>query len=127
MNRAYIADDEAAFRGIIRKMAEMHDWSVTECADGGELIQSLNDEPGDGAGLIFLDLQMPQMDGIEAVSQLAALQTSCTVYLMTGGSAANAEAAKAIGQVRGLEIADVLTKPIPLKQLGAIFEEHSHV
>ena len=122
MRRAYIADDESAFRGIVRKMAEMHDWAVTECATGEQLLQGLDSAPPDESGVIFLDIQMPGMDGIETISELATVETDCTIYLMTGGSAANAEAARVIGNARGLNISEVLTKPIPLKDLGKIFQ-----
>ena len=120
MRHAFIADDEAGIRTIIRKVAEMCDFAVTECADGSQLLGSLSQAKNDS--LIFLDMQMPEMDGIETVSELANLPQSCTIYLMTGGSEINAQAAKAIGIVRGLNIADTLSKPIPLQRLREIFE-----
>ena len=128
MRRVYIADDEPLLRKIVRKAGEMHGWEVTECSDGRELLQSLGCvmTHGDGSGsIIFLDMQMPGMDGIETLTQLAARQSGSAIYLMTGGSAANAETAQMIGQAHGLHVTEILAKPIPLKTLGRIFEAHN--
>ena len=121
MRHVLIADDEGGIRTIIGKVARMHGWTATECADGSRLLAELRSDAD--ADLIFLDLQMPEMDGIETIQALAGNDLACPIYLMTGGIAENANAAETIGRARGLKIRDILKKPVSIKDLGKIFQD----
>ena len=68
-----VADDEQGFRTLVRKVATSMDWDVIECADGAELIEaapSLDQE-----SVLLIDIMMPEVDGIEAISRLADLSS----------------------------------------------------
>ena len=71
MVRALIVDDEPVARRRIRRLLAAHTDVVVagECADGGEAIARLTT---DGIDVVFLDVQMPDIDGFEVVRSVGA-------------------------------------------------------
>jgi len=69
--KALIVDDEPVARRRIRRLLVAHpDFSVSgECASGAEAIQRLTN---DGLDVVFLDVQMPDIDGFEVVRAVGA-------------------------------------------------------
>ncbi|MGE3179086.1 MAG: response regulator [Vicinamibacterales bacterium] len=62
---AVICDDDPSARFVIKRLLTQHlGCSVVECADGLEALARL--EQGD-ADLLVLDVQMPQLDGVEVL------------------------------------------------------------
>jgi len=58
--RVLVVDDEAANRGLVRKVLEPLGYTVVEAADGEEALASVATQAPD---LILLDLVMPKLDG----------------------------------------------------------------
>jgi two-component system LytT family response regulator len=67
--RTVIVDDEALARRRVARMLEAHDdiEVVAECAGGRDAVKTILDESPD---LVFLDVQMPDLDGFEVVREL---------------------------------------------------------
>jgi two-component system LytT family response regulator len=67
--RAIVVDDESlARRGLVLRLQEMPDVEViAECANGREALQAIAERDPD---LVFLDIQMPQMDGFDVICEL---------------------------------------------------------
>ncbi|MES2038489.1 MAG: LytTR family DNA-binding domain-containing protein [Pseudomonadota bacterium] len=66
-----IVDDEAYARDKLRRLVAEHvaDAIVSEARDGKEALDCIQKQQPD---LVFLDIQMPEMDGITVASQLTA-------------------------------------------------------
>ncbi len=64
--RAVVVDDEELSRTLVREYAAGHDdiEIVAECANGFEAVRAVNDLKPD---LVFLDIQMPKLDGFEVL------------------------------------------------------------
>jgi two-component system LytT family response regulator len=64
--RAIIVDDEELARGVLREMAAAHPGLeiVAECANGFEAVKAILELKPD---LLFLDVQMPKLDGFEVL------------------------------------------------------------
>jgi two-component system LytT family response regulator len=64
--RAVIVDDEALARGLLREMLRAHpDIEIAiECANGFDAVKAIAETAPD---LIFLDVQMPKLDGFEVL------------------------------------------------------------
>jgi two-component system LytT family response regulator len=61
-------DDEPLARKHLRILLKAHpEFEVTECNNGFEAVAKLNAQPAD---LVFLDIQMPQMNGFEVLASL---------------------------------------------------------
>ena len=78
--RVLIADDEpAARRGVRQLLAPYPQFAVVgECRDGRDVLASLQALEPD---LIFLDIQMPEMDGFEVIRRRSAERMPVVVFL----------------------------------------------
>ena len=67
--RVAIVDDEELARERMRNLLSEHAdiEVVAECADGAEALRAIDDKSPD---LVFLDVQMPEVDGFEVVEAL---------------------------------------------------------
>ncbi|MBS1789292.1 MAG: response regulator transcription factor [Acidobacteria bacterium] len=80
MIRTMIMDDEPLARERIRTLlADHHDITVIgECRDGQEAVNAILANRPD---LIFLDVQMPEMDGFEVIQSISDEYTPATVFV----------------------------------------------
>jgi two-component system LytT family response regulator len=112
--RVLLSDDEALARGRLRTLLqEEPDFEiVAECADGRAAIAAIQREKPD---LVFLDIQMPEMDGFAVVE---ALQTEGTLPLTIFVTAYDRYAMRAF-EVHAL---DYLLKPVNKDRLTEALE-----
>ncbi|KAB8042867.1 LytR/AlgR family response regulator transcription factor [Janthinobacterium aquaticum] len=77
--RAVIVDDEALARMVLREFLARHDdiEIVAECANGFEAVKAISELAPD---LVFLDIQMPRLDGFEVVELIGA-QAAATRFI----------------------------------------------
>jgi two-component system, LytTR family, response regulator len=78
--RAVIADDEPLARDCVRLALRRHPdiEVVAECGDGGSAVAAIERHAPD---LVFLDIQMPVLDGFEVVEQLGVDRMPPTVFV----------------------------------------------
>jgi two-component system LytT family response regulator len=78
--KALIADDEpAARRGVRQLLAAFPDFAVTgECRNGAEVLAALETSTPD---VIFLDIQMPGVDGFEVIRRRTVERMPAVVFL----------------------------------------------
>jgi CheY-like chemotaxis protein len=75
-----IIDDDPAVRGAFSLILEDAGYEVSE-ADGG--LQGLDKVQEQRPDLIFLDLRMPNMDGVETLRRLKQIDDKLNVYIVT--------------------------------------------
>ena len=74
--------------------------------------------------LILLDLQMPGMDGIEALRYLARLQVTSGIVLASGMDQRVLASAKQLGDSLGLKMLGTLQKPAMLEDIESMLAKH---
>ena len=80
--RIIVADDHPVVRdGLVAVLGTQSDFAVVgEASNGREVLRLLQDHQAD---VIMLDLEMPEMDGVECIIQLRELNPDCRVIVFT--------------------------------------------
>lgn len=115
-----IADDSPANVMVIRAVAERLGHIVVQARDGREAVRLYQSERPD---LIFMDVMMPEMDGLAATRQIRALPSERWVPLVFCSALDRKEEV-----IQGLECGgdDYLTKPVDLRLLRAKINGYAH-
>ena len=67
MAKILIVDDESRIRRSLREILEYEKYDIDEAEDGLECIEKIKAGSYDA---VLMDIRMPRMDGIEALSKL---------------------------------------------------------
>src|SRR4029453_11181827 len=103
-----IVDDEPAIRTSLRGVLEDEGYRVTAVASGADALAAVAD---DGHDLVFLDIWMPGMDGLETLTELKRLRPDATVVMISGhGTIETAVKATRLGAY------DFIEKPLSLEK-----------
>ncbi|MBA3524221.1 MAG: response regulator [Geodermatophilaceae bacterium] len=93
--RVLIAEDEALIRLDLKEMLEEEGYSVVgEAADGAQAVTLAEELRPD---LVFLDIKMPGMDGLEAAEQIAGRRIAPVVILTAFSQRDLVERARDVG------------------------------
>jgi two-component system nitrogen regulation response regulator NtrX len=79
--RILVVDDEAEIRRSVRMILEYEGYDVIEASSGPEGVALAERESPD---LIFLDIKMPGMDGLEALQRIKASNDAIPVVIISG-------------------------------------------
>ena len=117
--RVLIIDDDER---VLKYMSRMVQQS------GFEAVVSSTIKPNLLAGLgpsdfVFVDMQMPGMDGIQVLEFLSRHAVKSRIVPMSGSHVAVLETAERIAKRNGLSVAGFLTKPFRLAELSRILDE----
>ena len=84
MVRVLLADDNARFRGVLRRLLERDPEIVVvaEAGDGAEALELAEDVRPD---VVLMDVSMPGLDGLEATYALKAQLPDVTVLMLSVG------------------------------------------
>ena len=118
--RVLVAEDSEVNQFIIRELLAKWGIEIEVAANGVEAVEAFRHSAFD---LILMDIQMPEMDGLEATRQIRALQleealhTSCVIVgLSAHAMSGDLERYMAEGMV------DYLTKPIRTQALQEVLD-----
>jgi two-component system response regulator (stage 0 sporulation protein F) len=75
-----VVDDEADFRQLITFWLESKGYSVLVAGDGEVAIQQVKENKPD---VIFMDLRMPVMDGIEAIKKIREFDKDIPIIIIS--------------------------------------------
>jgi two-component system nitrogen regulation response regulator NtrX len=86
--RILVIDDEAGIRDSMRRTLEYQGYQFVGAATGQEGLALIERDPPD---LVFLDIKMPGMDGLEVLERIKASNPAVPVVMVSGhGTAQNA-------------------------------------
>ncbi len=109
MPRILIIDDERSIRSTLREILEYEQYEVEEAQDGVEGLDKIQSGNFD---LVFCDIKMPKMDGLEVLNQLQKNNSEIPVIMISGhGTVETAIDATKLGAF------DFISKPPDLNRL----------
>ena len=106
-----VVDDEPDIRGTIRRILERAGLEVTEAINGSEALQLIR---RGGFDLVTMDMEMAQMDGVDAISVLRS-ETDVPIVVI---SAHLTDAVVADLRARG--VVHFIKKPFAIRELMAV-------
>src|SRR6266481_3270230 len=113
-DRLLVIDDEPAFAQVVKKVAQDCGFEVVVTTDPSVFMNAVRLwHPT----VIMLDLKMPNTDGIQLLRALAADNCAAHVVVTSGEHGKVLEAAMQLGRERGLNMRDVLPKPVRAQEL----------
>ncbi len=113
---ALIVDDSKTARVVLEKMLETHDLDVDHADSAESALSYLGENRPD---IIFMDHEMPGMDGFEAVSAIKKNPATATIPIMMYTAQ---EGELYVGQARALGAVGVLPKEVEPVELVKVLE-----
>lgn len=104
-----VVDDHSSARQSVVDILSGAGYQVTATSSAAEALKVLSTQPAD---LIFTDLMMPGMDGLEFIQNLVSRKIDCQIVMFT----AHASVATAVQAMR-LGAFDYIEKPFTVEQL----------
>ena len=113
-----VVEDHPVNKQLLKIVLEKHGYSVDTAEDGQEAIKKVKESNFD---LIFMDVQMPILDGYEATKKIRSLGIKTPIIACTAGSQENEkETALSFG------MNDILSKPFTKEELEKILNKQLH-
>lgn len=110
-----LIDDERAIRRALKEILEFEGCQVTEAENGAQALQHLQDQTFD---LLFSDVKMPQMDGIELLDAIQSQGIDTPIIMISGhGTVENAVACIKKGAF------DFIEKPLDLNRILVLLRQ----
>jgi len=107
--RILVVDDEEPIRKTMRMTLEYEGFEVSEAASGAEALQAIDSDPPD---LVFLDIKMPGIDGLDALEQIKEKSRATQVIIISGhGNVQTAVQATKLGAF------DFIEKPLETERV----------
>lgn len=120
--RVLVVDDEPfELKLLARHLGSLGFDKVMAFGCGRDAL-SLLERAGDTVGLVFCDLQMPQMDGVEFVRHLARIGYAGRVVLLSGEDSRILQSAQKVAQAYKLQVVGTAHKPVLPDQLRQILD-----
>ena len=123
--KVLLVDDESfVLKLLARQLANLGFEQVITCERAHEALSLLQAEAA-SIGLIFCDLQMPEMDGVEFVRHLARIGYAGGLVLVSGEDERILQTAQKLALAHRLVVLGGLKKPVSPEQLRHVLESRS--
>lgn len=118
MAKILIADDDPSIREMLHRALAMRGARISEVANGAQAIQQVRET---GPEVVLIDMILPEVDGLEAISAIRQVRPNTLIIAISGG-----------GRVRNLDVLEtakqlgadaVLPKPFNLQDLIGCLED----
>ncbi|MBB1520341.1 EAL domain-containing response regulator [Aquipseudomonas guryensis] len=121
-----VIDDSELQRQFMAELcSDMGIPNVLQAVDGFDAVAQLKTNPQIEA--IILDLEMPGMDGVEVLHELARLQLDPAVIVASARESVLLNVVESMGKSLGLRLLGVLQKPVLFEQLASSLSRFSVV
>jgi CheY-like chemotaxis protein len=112
VSKILVIDDDPAVRGAFKLILEDDSFSVRVAENGLQGVEMARAERPD---LIFLDLRMPGIDGVETLRRLKAIDETLNIYIVTAFANEYMEQLKGISE-EGFQF-ELASKPLSSSQI----------
>ncbi len=119
----YLLDDEPELVAFLSRVVELTGLESRGFTSARKFFEQVS--AFEQTSILALDLNMPEMDGIEVMRQLSTMDSPPSLILMSGHDTRVLSSAEKLGRAHNLEIIASLSKPILLDEFRDIIEHHA--
>ena len=120
-NRIVIVDDDPALAEFVSDAVDFLGYTPLVVDGGRHCLEQVNKN---APVCVILDVVMPDMDGVELLSKLAASHSNApAVIVMSGYDGKYLESVSLIGEANGLNVLGTLKKPFSVDQLEGLLAQ----
>jgi two-component system chemotaxis response regulator CheY len=113
---AIVIDDEPSIQEVISDVLEMIGVKIVGVgSDGNDAIRLYKKE---SPMIVFMDVNMPNMDGLEALKKIKKIDSHSTVVMVTGNSSLDIEK-----ELERAGATATIIKPFSIEKMIKVFEE----
>ena len=114
-NRVLIVDDDLRICRVIKRVAT--ELGVESKATDDPGLNFWREIERFEPNVIFIDLQMPQIDGVQLLRSLAEAKSTAAIVLVSGMDRSIVETSEELGKSLGLNMSGILIKPIDIDEI----------
>ncbi len=118
-HRLLIIDDEPSIGAIIARVATSVGYQALAVENADDFLDKVRSW---APTHIAMDLQMPIVDGLQLLSQLASDQCAANIILISGVGDSVVNAARRVGTARGLNVTAAISKPFSTADLADVLK-----
>lgn len=124
MDTLLIDDDPFALKLLAHQLALQGRQDVTLCEQAQQALDLLESQV-DAINLVFCDLQMPEIDGVEFVRHLARIGYRGSLVLVSGEDGRVLQTVQRLAQAHEVHMLGILGKPVLPEALRQLLARHS--
>lgn len=109
-----VVDDNKDFADVFCDILKSNNYKAESCYSGGQSIEMLKRVSYD---IMFLDIRMPEMNGVEALKEIKKIRPQTVVIMMTG-YAVDELVHKALEE----QASDIIYKPFEIEKVLSLIE-----
>lgn len=121
--RILILDDESFMLKLLGRVLLNLGFTEVTCCDNGQAALASFDSLNNPPELILLDLNMPEMDGVEFVRHLVERHFTGSLILISGEDERMLQAAVKLVRAHQISVLGHLRKPVKLEALSSLLEK----
>lgn len=119
---ALVADDSAAMRAYLCAVLAKSGVDCTfEASDGASALRAMRDARPP-INLVFCDLDMPGMDGVDTLRRIALAHPDVSIVVFSGMDPRVLSTVAQMSETQGLEVLGVLGKPFSEQEVGSLLD-----
>ena len=118
-----LVDDDPIFMEMAASLlSSQRGATVLRAHNGKEALRQI-DSSAEAISLIVCDLNMPEADGVEVLLELGRRRVETPIVLITGAVPAVVKSAEILARAHGLNVLNLLIKPVHARQLALTFDK----
>ena len=109
-----VVDDNKDFADVFCDILKANNYKAESCYGGAQAVELTK---GNTYDIMFLDIRMPDMDGIQTLREIKKLRPKTTVIMMTGYSVD-----EMVHQALEEKASDIIYKPFEIEKVLSLIE-----
>lgn len=111
-----VVDDNKDFADVFCDILKANNYKAACCYGGRQALELVKDNTFD---IIFLDIRMPDMDGIQTLKEIKKLRSDTAVIIMTGYSVD-----EMVHKALEAKASEIIYKPFEIEKVLSLLKEN---